>query len=145
MKKKKLLMTVIVLIIIMGLIIFQSHKPIEDSTDISLGFADELVKIFNLENYNIEKINFFIRKSSHFISYMLIGILFMNIFYQKKIKLKNGILLSLILSFLFASSDEIHQLFVKGRSGQISDVILDMGGVAFGILIYYLKIKLKNI
>ena len=31
--------------------------------------------------------------------------------------------------------DEFHQLFVPGRSGQVSDVILDSAGAAIGVLI----------
>lgn len=36
---------------------------------------------------------------------------------------------------LYAASDEFHQLFVPGRSGQISDVLLDSAGVCFGVLL----------
>ena len=35
----------------------------------------------------------------------------------------------------YAATDEFHQLFVPGRSGQVSDVILDSAGAAIGVLI----------
>ena len=38
----------------------------------------------------------------------------------------------------FIDSVEFHQLFVPGRSGQITDVMIDSGGVILGILIYCL-------
>ena len=57
---------------------------------------------------------------------------------------KKLVLLSVFLAFLYACSDEIHQLFVPGRSGQVSDVLLDTLGSFTGIMIYkliYNKIK----
>lgn len=39
-------------------------------------------------------------------------------------------LLALLLSFLFAASDEWHQAFVPGRSAKWADVLVDMIGVA---------------
>lgn len=42
--------------------------------------------------------------------------------------------LSLLICALYACSDEIHQLMVPGRSGQISDVLLDTAGSLCGIL-----------
>ena len=35
----------------------------------------------------------------------------------------------------YAGTDEFHQLFVPGRSGQITDVILDSCGVLTGVLV----------
>ena len=40
-----------------------------------------------------------------------------------------------VVGTLYAASDEIHQLFVPGRSGQLRDVLLDSAGVAAGILL----------
>lgn len=42
---------------------------------------------------------------------------------------------SLPLSVLYACSDELHQHFVPGRSGEIRDVLVDSAGVLIGILI----------
>ena len=53
-----------------------------------------------------------------------------------------NILLSLIFSFLYACTDELHQIFVPGRSAQFRDVLIDTLGASFGTLITYLTIKL---
>lgn len=37
---------------------------------------------------------------------------------------------------LYATSDEIHQLFVRGRAFQWSDLALDLGGSALGMVAY---------
>lgn len=49
-----------------------------------------------------------------------------------------------ILGILYATSDEIHQLFSGGRSAQLSDVCLDTLGVITGLLLYIAMIKLKD-
>ncbi|MBB1503242.1 VanZ family protein, partial [Candidatus Saccharibacteria bacterium] len=63
----------------------------------------------------------------------------------KKITLdliKYSLFMSILLSFLYACTDEIHQIFVPGRSAQFRDVLIDTLGASFGTLIAYLIIKL---
>lgn len=52
----------------------------------------------------------------------------------EKLKRRNKITPWLIIGVgaLYATSDEIHQLFVPGRSGQFTDVLIDTGGVVAG-------------
>ena len=42
-------------------------------------------------------------------------------------------LTGLLFCFLYACSDEFHQLFVPGRAGLFSDVLIDTVGVVFGL------------
>ena len=46
-----------------------------------------------------------------------------------------GILIPWAVATVYAATDEFHQLFVPGRSGQISDVLLDSAGVMAGLLV----------
>lgn len=48
---------------------------------------------------------------------------------------------SAVVGVLFACSDEIHQLFVPKRGGRVSDVMIDCGGVLFGIAFATLFLK----
>jgi VanZ family protein len=41
-----------------------------------------------------------------------------------------------VVAGLFAASDEIHQSFVVGRSPMVIDVLIDLVGVAVGLLIW---------
>lgn len=41
-----------------------------------------------------------------------------------------------MICILYAISDEVHQLFVPGRGGQVRDVIIDSAGAIAGILGY---------
>lgn len=46
-----------------------------------------------------------------------------------------GILVPWLITAAYAATDEVHQLFVPGRSGQVSDVVLDSAGAMAGLLI----------
>ena len=59
---------------------------------------------------------------------------------KNSIKLKNGI--SAIFWIVFSITDEIHQLFVGGRSGRIEDVIIDSIGVMIGIIFFQIIRKI---
>ncbi|NFT92613.1 VanZ family protein [Clostridium botulinum] len=78
--------------------------------------------------------NFIVRKTAHFLEYMILGILILNVleihYTRQKIRL-----LGVLLVFLYASSDEIHQLFVQGREGAFRDVVIDTLGGTFGIFV----------
>lgn len=84
-----------------------------------------------------------IRKAAHFLIYFVLGITIISFFREFLISIRKLILLSIFLAFLYACSDEIHQLFVSGRSGQISDVLLDTIGASIGIIFYYLLFRKK--
>lgn len=49
---------------------------------------------------------------------------------------KDILKLSILICMLYACSDEIHQLFVSGRSGKVLDVCIDTFGSLMGIFIY---------
>ena len=57
--------------------------------------------------------------------------------YNKKVYI------SIIICILYAISDEIHQIFVPGRSCQIFDMIVDCLGSITGIYLFYVVNKFK--
>ena len=84
---------------------------------------------------------FIIRKLAHFSEYAVLGILaFINLARAKKLRYRS--LFAAAFSCVYAASDEIHQLFVPGRAGQVRDVVIDTCGAATGILIAILVRKL---
>lgn len=92
-----------------------------------------------------DTVTFIIRKLAHFSEYALLGILaFINLAMVKKIRYRG--LFAAVFSCIYASSDEIHQLFVPGRAGQVRDVLIDTSGAVAGILLAILirKIWLKS-
>lgn len=61
-----------------------------------------------------------VKKGSHFIAYAVL-------FWLAKLATGNPVT-ALIISVLYAMSDEYHQSFVVGRNGQWQDVIIDSLG-----------------
>lgn len=95
----------------------------------------------------IENLQHPIRKIAHFTIYAVGGIIIFNFIDTYDVVKKKKIMFTIIFGALYASIDETHQLFVHGRSGQISDIILDTSGVSIGCLtmclIYLIRGKLK--
>ncbi len=96
----------------------------------------------NRQDEIFERTEKIIRKIAHFSIYALVGFLLMGLVSTFKLKEKNRILISLILGVLYATSDEIHQLFSPGRSAQITDVYIDTLGILVGIFVILLFIKI---
>lgn len=86
--------------------------------------------------------DFIVRKSAHFLEFAGLGFLFSVSFYQTK--KKKMPISSILASSLYALSDEIHQLFVEGRSCQISDWLLDTCGALFGAIAFLVLFSVKN-
>lgn len=98
------------------------------------GITNKHPSIERMNNF-IENLNKPLRKCMHASVYLVLSIL---IFYcLKKTKLNNGIisLLSVILSFLYACTDEFHQMFVSGRTSEWLDVMIDTVGAILGVVV----------
>lgn len=75
-----------------------------------------------------------IRKLAHFTEYACMGILVYVLWSQWMKQGKRLYLLTVVWVAVSAAADEIHQLFVPGRDGNIPDVCLDTCGGVFGLL-----------
>ena len=60
----------------------------------------------------------------------------------EKVKNRWKALVSSLFCIAYAGVDEIHQLYVPGRSGMVRDVYIDSLGVVFGVLITLLIVKI---
>ena len=76
--------------------------------------------------------NIIIRKWAHFGIYMSLGIASMGVF-TYAFNFYKAFIITLYVGAFFAFTDEVHQLFVDGRSGQISDFGIDVLGLVTGI------------
>lgn len=132
----------------MVIIFWFSAQNASTSSDLSGGFIRNILGIFwpGFDEITVEDFQFFVRKSAHFIIYMTLGAL--TYFGFKNIQIKKSVrcLSSIIVCILYSVSDEVHQTFISGRSGQISDVVLDsIGSIAgIGICFLFLLIYKKN-
>lgn len=91
----------------------------------------------------VDNLQYIARKSAHFLGYMMLGILVMSLLLQYD-NLQHKALKSFIICVLYAISDEIHQLFVPGRAGQVKDVMIDSSGAILGIFIVLLIYNIRR-
>lgn len=99
-----------------------------------------------LENnlISLSTLIFLVRKTAHFTEYAILGALFYLNFIQfpRLNRHFKKILLPILFSFLYACTDEIHQIFVPGRSAQFRDVLIDTLGASFGCLLIHALLTL---
>lgn len=89
---------------------------------------------------------FFVRKSAHAGAYMLLGLCLSGAALQLEgVKPVLRAVLGFIIAVLYSISDEIHQTFIPGRSGELRDVLIDSSGAAVGtLIIFVIWILIKN-
>lgn len=140
---KKNFVRVILLILLLGtffMIFGFSSQDAEESGGLSSNIAEFVLKQVHNDDMEkkeqiIERTEKVVRKMAHFSIYTLVGLLLMSYISTYNLKENKKIIISLCIGALYATSDEIHQLFVSGRSGQITDVLLDSMGILLGILL----------
>lgn len=131
----------LILVILWMIVIFSfSNQKANDSSKLSDGLILRTVriieKITNKEYSDEEILEKFVRpvrKLAHFTIYLILGVLVY--LYIKEFNISNKFIISLLICILYAISDEIHQLFIVGRSGKILDVLIDSLGSLTGIFI----------
>ena len=97
------------------------------------GIVSLLARIIHYTG-DIDILRFIVRKVAHFTEYLILGILVINALKYNTIK--DMMKLSILICILYASLDEIHQLFVSDRAGNIIDVLIDTLGSLSGIFLY---------
>ena len=85
-----------------------------------------------------QNLNLFLRKNAHAFEYLILAVFLALAFHFFGRALKDNIINILFLILVYAVSDEYHQLFVKGRSSLVTDIIIDFLGGTAGILLIYL-------
>ncbi|WP_082023989.1 VanZ family protein [Clostridium polynesiense] len=142
--KNKKVLAWILLLSWMAVIFIFSHMPGEMSSEKSR-FVVSLLSIFGLDVNGplADMANFLVRKGAHFTEYAILFILAFNLI-RYYFKLTPGLIISLAFVFLYACTDELHQIFVPGRAGMFKDVLIDTSGGAFAMAVTYAASKLKK-
>lgn len=135
----------IVIVMLAGAIFLFSAQPAAESDKLSKTFTKEVVKLFlEITDQDVgktteitNKIHGMIRKYAHFTLYMLLGMLSVMFFSAVVFKKYSfaGVFCAVTICVLYACSDEYHQTFVAGRSGELRDVMIDTLGAVIGIFV----------
>ncbi|SCI49590.1 VanZ family protein [Romboutsia sp. 1001713B170207_170306_H8] len=156
----KITIRVLAIIFWMGFIFYLSNQPATVSASQSGSFRKMIIEMPILGVITKPILTssigeFFIRKSAHMFLYFVLAILtyslvYNGIYHRNSQKILNSMIISLIVVFLYACTDEFHQLFIPGRSGEFRDIMVDtLGGIIGLILIgitnlFLGKSKVKN-
>jgi VanZ family protein len=85
-------------------------------------------------NKAVKDLDYPFRKVMHLSEYTILCILMINALYQSGLRNKKLYLISIFLCFIYACTDEIHQLY-RARTGEFKDVLIDTLGALIGIII----------
>ena len=129
-----------------------SLQPAEQSLQLSDGVGMLILKYILSELFEVSAswtevewsiFGTVIRKCAHFTEYFVLGILMMMT--VKHTNITRKCLIGFVMCVLVASMDETIQLFVPGRAGMVTDVMLDSVGSLTGLMscVLCMKIILK--
>ena len=133
-KLKYFIPSFLLMIIIFG---FSNQTGSESS-----GLSTQIV-LWIQNHLHITISEFLIRKVAHMSEYAILSLTFIYGFYKSEFPTNKIYLFSFICSFLYACTDEFHQLFIGGRAGSPIDVMIDTTG-AF-LMILFIFILKKNV
>ncbi|MDD3413223.1 MAG: VanZ family protein [Lachnospiraceae bacterium] len=145
-------------IFLMIMIFYFSSEEAEASTVTSTAFGKKIVQVVSdvlgkkLSERDVEEcaVSFdkIVRKTAHMTEYAMLYFAVWLALFMNSHRNKNIIIVSICICVLYAITDEIHQLFVKGRSGSIRDIGIDSIGILFGALFvkfsYFVVYKLRK-
>ncbi len=81
-----------------------------------------------------ELLSFLVRKSAHMAEFAVLAMLALFWLSSFPMTYRRRCILAVLISACYAATDEFHQLFVPGRSGEVRDVLVDTAGAVIGIL-----------
>lgn len=121
-----------------------------DSSDTSGSFTRFAVEHFipDFEDYSpaeqadiMADTDHIIRKTAHFSIYTALGLLISCTIGKRRL-ISKGSGTAVLICFLYACSDELHQYFVPERSCRFTDILIDTAGAMTGIIISIIALKL---
>ncbi len=139
------LLTTLLTLAMMFLIFWFSTQDAETSNETSGTFAQFILSVVSPEYRSfsperqaeiIADVQNVIRKCAHFTEYAVLGMLLrfcLESWFGPETGIKYNIA-GWLGGTLYACTDELHQMLVDGRSGQITDVLIDSSGVLLGTL-----------
>lgn len=132
-------------IIWMCIIFSFSAQVKEESSGTSMAFSYRVVSSagtffgLRLDDEEIRRIansiEGYVRKAAHMTEYAILSVLLYFWLERWQLAEVRKSIIAIVLAMIYAASDEIHQLFVRGRAGSVRDVIIDSAGAVIGVLV----------
>ncbi len=152
-RKKAIIVSWAVAILWMMMIFNLSAQPAGESDILSRKTVEIIIqtvnRVISIEGddiqfiENVDGFHHLVRKYAHFLVYLVLSILLMNALERSRVFGRRIILFSLGICVLYAVTDELHQFFVPGRSGQLTDILIDISGAVLGVVLYQISIGIR--
>lgn len=151
-KIQRAIFAILTIVTFIVIFIFSSQNG-NKSGSTSRNFTRKVVEILridknldeNQEDLLIENLQYLIRKLAHFTIYAIAGMNMMGFINTYDVKMKNKLIVVLVIGIIYAISDEIHQMFAGDRTPAVKDVFIDSFGVLFGSFIVVLWDRIKKV
>ena len=103
----------------------------------SSGRSDAIVQALQSigVSWQTDLLTFLTRKAAHTVAYLVLGVLAYNVMRQYRLSNQVAVAVSAAVVVVYAMSDELHQLLVPGRSGEVRDVLIDSTAGLLGVLL----------
>lgn len=134
----------------MGVIFYFSHQPADVSRNLSSGVTDAVfqvvVEVFKIDVTTgtgagqLTWLHHLIRKLAHGAMYFALALLMVRAMGKSGLAGLKMYLAAFVFCVMYAVSDEVHQLYVAGRGGQVGDVLIDSAGALVGFGIHYVAV-----
>ena len=142
----KIIGITLILILMMTVFIFSNEKATESkvtSRKVTIAIVQAISgKDISDNEKLLVSVDKVVRKLAHYTLYTVGGVLIISFAYTMDKTQKEKILYSLAFGICFVITDEVHQLFVPGRTGRLLDVGIDTFGIITGILIFLIIKKI---
>ena len=129
------------ILLIFGFSSQKSDESSEISGTVSYHIVEETNQIFQCEWKETEVKTYAgwlehpVRKAAHMTEYAILACILLGNFMQYPALKRRAFLWAFLGTAAYASTDEFHQLFVEGRSGEFKDVCIDSCGGLIGLLL----------
>lgn len=136
------LLSAVPAVLFMIVIFWFSSKTAEKSSESSDRIVDVILGVPGITDQESGEafaqlrnlVSTIVRKGAHFAEYAVLCALFMYWLCSFCLPYRRLCCTAVLLSACYAATDEFHQLFVEGRSGQVRDVLIDASGALAGML-----------
>lgn len=131
-------------LMLMIMIFYLSNQPAEVSSSLSGGILRTISEQLSSQTTKIEPETYhtLFRKLAHFSVYFMLSCSLLFAFVKSKLNI--NYLWVILICLLYAMSDEFHQLFITGRSGEIRDVIIDTSGATLALILFLMTKKIRE-
>ena len=119
-----------------------ANNQIKNNTEINKVNQNQTMQNEPKEEQLIEKLNKPLRKCMHASVYFVLSILIFNCLKTFKISGWKNVIIPIGIAFLYACTDEFHQLFIDGRTSQFTDVLIDTFGAMLGVAMINVAIRI---